>query len=58
MEFRQLIILEVQLPAYIGGNAPFLNWATQQFGAHIWYWLKVSKEIILSSQKYLRIVNP
>ena len=35
MEFRQLIILEVQLPAYIGGNAPFLNWATQQFGAHI-----------------------
>lgn len=35
MEFRQLIMLEVQLPAYIGGDTPFLNWATQQFGAHI-----------------------
>lgn len=35
MEFRQLIMLEVQLPAYIGEDTPFLNWATQQFGAHI-----------------------
>ena len=35
MEFRQLIMLETQLPAYIGGDTPFLNWPTQQFGAHI-----------------------
>lgn len=35
MEFRQLIMLEMQLHAYIGGYIPFLNWSTQHFGVHI-----------------------